>query len=207
MGGIFISQQATGLAWLRKVSLMVIVHQLLMESEKRLALNGDKEAIEDMKSWPVGRTYVYGVGFQDGPRTVQQPYFTRVVDDSLGSLPTTPTATYTAFPDEADGYCFNAPDGKIIQFSAVNTDSLVNRTDWLDEQVPNLPDLPEALPENEESGQSGKGKEYLFSEVEKPILINLYGKFHNIEECLKTMKKGARYHKDASQILKKVGLL
>ncbi len=83
MGGIFISQQATGLAWLRKMALMIIVHQLLMESEKKLALNGDTEAIEDMKSWPIGRTYVYGVGFTEGPRTVQQPYFSavpRIVD-------------------------------------------------------------------------------------------------------------------------------
>lgn len=77
MGGIFISQQATLLAWLRKVALMIIVHQLLMESEKKLALNGDTEVIESMKTWPVGRTYVYGVGFQEGPRTVQQPYFAK----------------------------------------------------------------------------------------------------------------------------------
>lgn len=48
---------------------------------------------------------------------------------------------------------------------------------------------------------------YLFTEAEKPILINLYNRFHSIEECLKTMKKGARYHKDASRILKDAGLL
>lgn len=76
MGGIFISQQATGLAWLRKVALMVIVHQLLQESEKELATNKDTEVMRDMKTWPIGRTYVYGVGFgTEGPRTVQQPYF------------------------------------------------------------------------------------------------------------------------------------
>ncbi len=75
MGGIFISQQATGLAWLRKMALMVIVHQLLMQNEKELAVNGDKATAKAMESWPVGRTYVYGVGFQEGPRTVQQPYF------------------------------------------------------------------------------------------------------------------------------------
>jgi hypothetical protein len=76
MGGIFISQQATELAWLRKVALMVIVHQLMQESEKKLATNDDKAVMLDMKTWPVGRTYVYGVGFgQEGPRTVQQPYF------------------------------------------------------------------------------------------------------------------------------------
>jgi hypothetical protein len=76
MGGIFISQQATGLAWLRKVALMVFVHQLLMESEKDLACNGDRGVMKDMDKWPIGRTYVYGVGFgAGGARVVQQPYF------------------------------------------------------------------------------------------------------------------------------------
>lgn len=75
MGGIFVSQQATGLAWLRKVALMIIVHQLLMDSEKTIALQGDRLAMEEMKSWPIGRTYVYGVGFNELPHAVQQPYF------------------------------------------------------------------------------------------------------------------------------------
>jgi hypothetical protein len=86
MGGVFISQQATGLAWLRKMALMVIVHQLLMQSEKELACNGDKAAAKDMETWPIGRTYVFGVGFQEGPRTVQQPYFAgRRVNAAAGS--------------------------------------------------------------------------------------------------------------------------
>jgi len=75
MGGIFISQQATGLAFLRKVALMVIVHQLLMASEKELVCN-DPAVRKDMERWPIGRTYVFGVGFgANGARTVQQPYF------------------------------------------------------------------------------------------------------------------------------------
>jgi hypothetical protein len=87
MGGVFISQQATGLAWLRKVSLMVIVHQLLMESEKKLALNGDSDAMKSMPSWPKGRTYVYGIGFEEGPQVVQQPYYAgRVVDAAPNAL-------------------------------------------------------------------------------------------------------------------------
>jgi len=86
MGGVFISQQATGLAWLRKMALMVIVHQLLMQSEKELACNGDKAAAKDMETWPIGRTYVFGVGFQEGPRTVQQPYFAgRRVNSAAGA--------------------------------------------------------------------------------------------------------------------------
>lgn len=82
MGGIFISQQATGVAWLRKMAQMVIVHQLLMESEKKLACDYDAAAMEDMKRWPIGRTYVYGLGFMDGPRTVQQPFFKAPDGDS-----------------------------------------------------------------------------------------------------------------------------
>ena len=76
MGGIYVSQQATGLAWLRKTALMVIVHQLLMMSERELACNGDKSVMKGMEFWPIGRTLVYGVGFgTDGARVVQQPYF------------------------------------------------------------------------------------------------------------------------------------
>lgn len=204
MGGIFISQQATGLAWLRKVALMVIVHQLLMESEKKLALNGDKEAMESMKTWPVGRTYVFGVGFQEGPRTVQQPYFERVVDSNAYALPNTPRTAVADFQNEDEETFF---DGETIQFTEVNTGELSHNGKWLEQRAPNLPNLPGRLPEIEGNGQSGKGKDYLFTEAEKPILINLYNKFHSIEECLKTMKKGARYHKDASRLLKDAGLL
>jgi len=73
MGLICISQQATGLAWLRRAALVIIVHQLLQEAEKKLALNGDPTVMQEMKGWPIGRTYVYGVGIP--PITVQQPYF------------------------------------------------------------------------------------------------------------------------------------
>lgn len=97
MGGIFISQQATGLAWLRKVALMVIVHQLLQESEKKLATNNDTAVMLDMKTWPIGRTYVFGVGFgTDGPRTVQQPRFSpspdRIVDSTITSVTEDPSS-------------------------------------------------------------------------------------------------------------------
>lgn len=96
MGGIFISQQATGLSWLRKVSLMVLVHQLLMDSEKKVALNEDRAAMEDMRTWPVGRTYVYGVGFQEGPRTVQQPFYAAPVVDADSAW------SYSAAGDDQD---------------------------------------------------------------------------------------------------------
>jgi hypothetical protein len=104
MGGIFISQQATGLSWLRKVATMVIVHQLLMESEKKLACNGDPAAIASMRSWPIGRTYIYGVGFQDGPRTVQQPFFERKIDEGDKIYPDGELDDQDADQDEQAGF-------------------------------------------------------------------------------------------------------
>jgi hypothetical protein len=101
MGGIFISQQATGLAWLRKMALMVIVHQLLMQNEKVLAVNENKEVAKDMETWPIGRTYVYGVGFsKSGPLTVQQPYFERTM------------AIDGDFPPQSD--CSSLPVGDVV---------------------------------------------------------------------------------------------
>jgi hypothetical protein len=144
---------------------------------------------------------------------VEQPY--RVRDSFYGAtMVPASTVPITPFDLDDDGMNDFPTDENISisehgepYFSTVNTGQLVSNADWLDKQVPTLPNLPGMFPDNEESGQSGKPKEYLISEVEKPILINLYNKFHSIEECLKIMKKGARYHKDASRILKDVGLL
>lgn len=122
MGGIFISQQATGLAWLRKTALMVIIHQLLQESEKKLALNDDPVVMKEMKLWPVGRTYVYGVGFgSEGPRTVQQPYFSvnklaQIVDadpDEMEPLQPLPSSAIIDFQAQQQKRAGNAPDGAL----------------------------------------------------------------------------------------------
>lgn len=74
MGGIYISQQATELAWLRKIALLIIVHKLNMLSERKLAVNEDKMVVADMDYWKKGRTYVYGCEVEGG-RILQQPYF------------------------------------------------------------------------------------------------------------------------------------
>lgn len=71
MSGIFISQTATGLAWLRKNATLVYVHKLLMQNERLLAVNDDRKIAKEMESWPRGRTYVYGLDWS--PMTVQQP--------------------------------------------------------------------------------------------------------------------------------------
>jgi hypothetical protein len=78
MGGIFISQKATGLYWLRDVALLVVVHKLIMESQQKLATNlKDTTFFEEMRVWPKGRTYVYGAGLEEGEGciTLQQPFF------------------------------------------------------------------------------------------------------------------------------------
>lgn len=84
MTGMYISQDAAGLAWLRKRAIMVLAHQLLMMSERMLACNQNAEVARDMDNWPIGRTLVYGIGFKEGQRVVQQPVFRpRVVESTI----------------------------------------------------------------------------------------------------------------------------
>ena len=81
MGGIFISQDAAGLAWLRKRALMVLAHQVTMWSERLLVCNQNTVIARDMDTWPVGRTLAYGIAFPEGQLVVQQPVFQpRVLD-------------------------------------------------------------------------------------------------------------------------------
>ncbi|HTI15185.1 MAG TPA: hypothetical protein VL461_11560 [Dictyobacter sp.] len=91
MSGMYISQDAAGLAWLRKRAIMVIAHQLLMMSERLLACNGNTEIARAMDDWPKGRTLIYGIGFEEGQKVYQQPAVNaRVVDtttEPLQSLP------------------------------------------------------------------------------------------------------------------------
>ncbi len=78
MGGIFISQQATGLYWIGNVALLVVVHKLLKENQQRLATQSDdKQLFAEMRLWPKGRSYVYGMGLEEGEGclVMQQPYF------------------------------------------------------------------------------------------------------------------------------------
>src|SRR5215469_14954415 len=75
MGGIFISQDAAGLAWLRKRALMVLAHQVTMWSERLLVCNQNTMIARDMDTWPVGRTLAYGIAFPEGQLVVQQPVF------------------------------------------------------------------------------------------------------------------------------------
>jgi hypothetical protein len=78
---ILISHNAAGLSWLRRDAVMVLAHQVLQFEERMRVCNQDREMARSMDNWPRGRTYVYGIAFEDGPLLVQQPVVkTRVVD-------------------------------------------------------------------------------------------------------------------------------
>lgn len=74
MNLIAISQDAAGLAWLRKRALLVIGHKVTMMSERQLVCNERGDIAREMDTWPVGRTVVYGVALQ-GVFRRQQPLF------------------------------------------------------------------------------------------------------------------------------------
>lgn len=194
MGGIFISQQATNLAWLRKVALMVIVHQLLMESEKELACNKDAEAMKAMKTWPIGRTYVYGVGFQDGPRTVQQPYFKpTVVEAHPGTL-------YQPLLEPAHD-----------DFSGTGNISFFPGREQKKEAstgtpVPVLNSLPEQAEQGTEQVPASPDDKQFTIEQETEF-IRRYKALGSIKEVLSQMHLGyGRYQRCASRVVKERGL-
>ena len=85
MQGIFISQDAAGLAWLRKRALLVIAHQTQEWSERLLVCNNDSKIAREMDNWPVGRTLAYGINFP--PVVVQQPVITSRIVESFVSEP------------------------------------------------------------------------------------------------------------------------
>jgi hypothetical protein len=99
MTGVFISQDAAGLAWLRKRSILVIAHQLMMMSERLLACNDNAEIARAMDTWPIGRTVVYGIGLKEGQRVVQQPALkARVVESDVPAFHSARTQTIDDVP-------------------------------------------------------------------------------------------------------------
>jgi hypothetical protein len=87
MNLIAISQDAAGLAFLRKRALLVIGHKTVMMSERDLVCNGRSDFARQMDMWPTGRTVVYGVALQ-GILVRQQPLMLpRIVSSSQASFP------------------------------------------------------------------------------------------------------------------------
>jgi hypothetical protein len=194
MGGIFISQQATGLAWLRKMALMVLVHQLLMKSEKELACNGDMAVVESMKTWPIGRTYVYGVGFQEGPRTVQQPYFATPKSDSPATYPNGP---------------YVEADATFSREQARNTGPLPTSPKIdVDADAETVPDV---LMNGPDDGPMLGPNDLVFSAEQEAEFLRLHQKFPQaVKNTLRLMNNGRglsnRYAKYAGWLLEREGL-
>ncbi len=87
MNVIAISQDAAGLAFLRKRALLVLGHKTVMMSERELICNRRMDIARQMDEWPVGRTVVYGVAIQ-GTLIRQQPLFQpRIVSSQSSSQP------------------------------------------------------------------------------------------------------------------------
>jgi hypothetical protein len=87
MNVIAISQDAAGLAFLRKRALLVLGHKTVMMSERKLICNEDAIIARQMDRWPVGRTVVYGVALQ-GILVRQQPLVSpRLVSSSQAPFP------------------------------------------------------------------------------------------------------------------------
>ena len=90
MFGWFISQKAAHLKWLRDSAITVIAHRVTRFEEALLACNDDRQAAKRLLEFPVGRSYIYGVDF-DEPLELQQPLYDETVSDDDGVFPDTET--------------------------------------------------------------------------------------------------------------------
>lgn len=81
MYGWFLSQKCAGLKWLRDSAITVIAHRLTRFEEALLACNDDRKAAKRLLEFVVGRSYIYGVDF-DEPVELQQVLYP-VVESTL----------------------------------------------------------------------------------------------------------------------------
>lgn len=115
MYGWFLSQKCAGLKWLRDSAITVIVHRLTRFEEALLACNDDRQAAKKLLTFKVGRTYIYGVDF-DEPMELQQPLYPAPRQDHPTtypdgySAPTLPLQTTTS-TDEVIG------SGRVVDFT------------------------------------------------------------------------------------------
>jgi hypothetical protein len=79
MYGWFLSQKAVGLKWLRDAALTVMVHRMVRIEEARLACNDNLAAARANLKYPIGRTYIYGVDFDEVE--LQQALYTTEEED------------------------------------------------------------------------------------------------------------------------------
>lgn len=86
MYGWFLSQKCVGLKWLRDSAITVIVHRLTRFEEALLACNDDRKAAKRLLNFKKGRTYIYGVDFEE-LLELQQPLYPVPRQDSPTTFP------------------------------------------------------------------------------------------------------------------------
>jgi hypothetical protein len=213
MAGWFINQNATGIAWLRKVVMTVITHKINMMSERRIACNENDALARNMDKWPKhGRVYVYGLSFEE-TYELQMPYkqeATRVVDavpvgqnfyeTRTEKLPEqrathyySPTSQTVASKSSDFSFEREAQPTKRIQ-----TGELLGAITPLEKQLPNT---------SEDSEMASDDGKFKFNPDEAERVKDLYRAYTNIDKVLKHMERGARWYKDASRIVREAGLL
>lgn len=84
-----ISQKAVYLKWLRDSAITVIAHRVTRLEEAMLACNDDRKAAQRLLKFPVGRSFIYGVDFDDLIE-LQQPLYevpeASIVDSSVTNV-------------------------------------------------------------------------------------------------------------------------
>jgi len=110
MAGWFINQNATGIAWLRKVVMTVIVHKINMMSERKVACNENEALARHMDEWPKhGRVYVYGLSFE-GVFELQMPKKEQIIAvDEMPPLPRKSPDFYQAQTEKLTEQTANLP--------------------------------------------------------------------------------------------------
>lgn len=83
-----ISQKAVYLKWLRDSAITVIVHRLTSFAEALLACNEDRKAARRSLEFPIGRSFIYGVDFDDLIE-LQQPLYEvpETIESTIEPLP------------------------------------------------------------------------------------------------------------------------
>jgi hypothetical protein len=174
MYGMFISQDAAGLAWLRKRAMTVIAHKVLMMSERQLVCNENTKIAREMDTWPIGRVLVYGLAF-DEIMVLQQPVFNpqKVVDADM--------------PQESTE--------KIRLFSEHK------RTEAPGVQLPDLEPLHKPT-EQDTDATPTKSDDKQFTIEQETEFVRRYRVCGSIRECLALMHLSqGRYQRCASRIV------
>ncbi len=189
MAGMYVSQDAAGLAWLRKRAIMVLAHQLLMMSERLLACNENAEIARAMDDWPIGRTLVYGIGFKEGQQVYQQPVLVpkRIVDAVPSSQMEDLQPRMTGPLREQQAFKPTSTMRRALHLVEVDTEGEI-----------------EAASEVGLKGNEGEKEQIILTELEKKIGLMFFDqrKGANIiaKELWPDVKGGDAYQKNANMI-------